>query len=109
MARKKARKSRGPRDSAWNVTNTAVAVASANETSKLMFNNPNIYDFLVRGWTHADAASRGSAKYRSDGKLDLREMLSPLWGDHGSGIGRISSYEDSGNHPRGFRKLGVNR
>jgi len=102
MARKKTRKSRGPRDSAWNLTNTGAAIVTANETTKLIANNPNVLDFLLYGWTHAEARAAGSAKYRLDGQLDLREMLSPLWGEHQSGVGRISSYETSAGHPEGF-------
>ena len=63
-----------------------MAILSANETTGVLFDNYNVIDFLVGGWRHGN-----QYPYRLDGKLDLRELLSPLTNpSHEGGAGRFT-------------------
>ena len=69
-----------------NLTNTALAIISANETTGLLFDNYNIVDFLIGGYGNRPAADWA----RNDQKLDLREIMAPFLGmSHGAGYGRF--------------------
>lgn len=83
MARKKAGKKKrsGPKDKAFNVTDGVTNFIGASITTELVLNNPNPVDVLIGGWTHSE-----SHPYRTDGRLDLRELLAPIF-DAASGRG----------------------
>ena len=105
MARKrKAPKRRnGPKDKAFDVTNAVTNFIGASITTEFVLNNPNPIDVLVGGWTHDE-----SHPYRADGKLDLRELLSPIiTPESGRGWGAFASSLPVGTSGSDYANSGV--